>query len=348
MAKILLTGGGTAGHCTPNIALIPHLKEKFSEIYYVGSYNGIERKIVEKEDIPYFPITTVKLERKLTPKNLSIPFKLIKGINEANTIIKQLKPDVVFSKGGFVSVPLVISAHKNKIPVVIHESDFSLGLANKISIKYSNKLITSFPDTAKEIKKATYIGSPIRNIKLSQKNYNMFGFDGSKPVLLVFGGSLGASAINKVMFDCARELVHTFDVVHICGKDRINQNLINLKGYYQTEYLFNMQDALSIASICVARAGANSLFELLSLKKPCVIIPLPKGISRGDQEENANYFNLQGLINLLEQEKLTNKSFINAINDTYKNRNIYIDRLSINPISDKGREIANLLFSYLN
>lgn len=349
MAKIILTGGGTAGHCTPNLALIPYLVKKFDEIYYVGSKNGIERKIVEKENIPYFPITTVKLERKITPQNLTIPFKLIKGINEADKIIKQIKPDAIFSKGGFVSVPLVISGHKNKIPVICHESDYSLGLANKISLKYCDKMITSFPETAEGLKKATFVGSPIRNNLINiKKDYSKFNFDGIKPVLLVFGGSLGSTAINKGVREELDELLKSFDIIHICGKGGIEKQLKNKKGYFQTEFLFNISDALSITSVCVARAGANSLFELLSLKIPCVIIPLPKGISRGDQEQNALYFQKLGLINVLPQNALTGNSLNTAVTSTYENREKIKSNFKSHPINDKSPMIASLISSYLN
>ena len=348
MAKIILTGGGTAGHCTPNIALIPYLLKRFDEIYYVGSFSGIERKMVEKENITYFPITTVKLERKITPSNLTIPFKLLKGINDAEKIIKQIKPDLVFSKGGFVSVPLVIAAHKNKIPVICHESDYSFGLANKISLKYCDKMITSFPETAEGVKKATYIGSPIRNNLINiKKDYSKFYFDGSKPVLLVFGGSLGSVAINKGIREGLDELLETFDIIHICGKKGLDKKLKNKKGYFQTEFLFNISDALSITSVCVARAGANSLFELLSLKIPCVVIPIPKGISRGDQEQNALYFQKLGLITVLPQSALTGVSINTAVNSVYENRLQIKENFKNSPINDKSSIIASLLFSYL-
>lgn len=349
MSTIILTGGGSAGHCTPNLALLPYLKKQFSQIFYIGSFNGIEKTIIEKANIKYFPIHTAKLKRKFALSNLAIPFEVSKGISEAKKLIETIQPDVVFSKGGFVAVPVVIACHKLKVPVVCHESDYSCGLANRISLRYCDKLLTSFPDTADDIAKAEYIGSPIRkNLFTAKKDYAYFGFNNEKPILLVFGGSLGAKVINDTLRNSLSTLLTKFNIIHICGKNNFAKELNDVKGYYQTEYLFNMEKALSIASVCVARAGSNSLFELLSLKIPCVIIPLPKGISRGDQEQNALFFQKKGFINVLPEKALTTDSLTLAINSTYANRQNYKKIFNQNPILDKSQDIANVLCDYLS
>ena len=347
MSTIILTGGGSAGHCTPNVALIPYLKKHFSNIYYIGSINGIERKIIEKENIKYFAIHTAKLQRKICLSNLTIPINLIKGIKESKEIIKKISPDIVFAKGGFVSVPVVIGANKLKVPVICHESDYSLGLANKISLKFCDKMITSFPDTLKLNPKIEYIGAPLRKeLFLSTNNSETFGFFDNKPILLVFGGSLGAKAINDVVRNSLYYLLKDFNIIHICGKNNIKEELKNVKGYFQTEYIFDMGNAINASSIVVARAGSNSLFELLALKKPSVIIPLPKGISRGDQEQNALYFQKKGLITVLPQSALTSSALINAIKSTYKNRFNLEKNFLLSPVTNKSEKIANVIYEF--
>lgn len=345
MANIILTGGGTAGHCTPNIALIPFLKKDFNNIYYVGSEHGIEKKIVTENGIPYYDIPCAKLTRKFTAKNLSIPFKVLSGVRKAEKLIDKLRPDVIFSKGGYVAVPLVLAAKNKKIPVISHESDLSVGLANRFTAKYCEKVLTSFKDTALTLKNGEYVGSPIRRDVFNadrKKSLEEFGFDGSKPVILVTGGSQGAEAINKVLRESLNVLLKKYDVLHVCGKGRLKPEL-SKKGYFQTEFLSAMEKAFAVASVCVSRAGSNTVFELLSLKIPTLLIPLPKGNSRGDQVENAKYFQKQGLIHLLEQDSLTPESLILNINAVYSNRANLIKNLEKNPVTDQSPRISKIL-----
>lgn len=347
MSSIILTGGGTAGHCTPHLALLPYLRNTFDNIYYVGSDNGLERGIIEKENIPYFSIPCAKLKRGFYLDNLKIPFEVIKGINKAKKIIKKLKPNVVFSKGGYVALPLVIACNK-KVPVISHESDYTMGLSNKISSKFSQKVITSFPSTEKGGKNILYIGSPIRNLTANVTRENalkFFGFNSDKPVLLVMGGSLGAKIINKYIAKILPKIIKDFQVIHLCGKGGFNKDL-HFEGYYQAEFLHNIGYAYKIASVIVSRAGANSLFEILSLKIPSVIIPLPKGVSRGDQVLNAKYFNMLGLCNYLPQDCLSENSLTKCIYDAYLGRFFLKKCFALNPINDKSREIAHILASY--
>ncbi len=349
MANIILTGGGTAGHCSPCLSLIPFLKEKFSGIYYIGSIGGIEEELVKKQGIPYFGVPCAKLIRSATIKNFIIPFKVTSGIRKATKIIEDIKPDVIFSKGGYVAVPTVVAGKLKKVPIVSHESDYTIGLANKITAKLCKKVLTSFPETALSIKNGEYIGSPIRQINFGAKNksaYKEFGFSGDKPVILVFGGSQGSKDINNAIRGAIGGLIAKYDIIHATGKGNVDPSF-NLEGYYQTEFIFDMEKVFSITDVCVSRGGSNALFELLSLEIPAVIIPLPKGVSRGDQVLNASYFEKMGLISVLPQENLTQESLTFYINATYLNRYNLKRSLKKHPIHDKSREIANILADYI-
>ncbi len=350
MATIILTGGGTAGHCTPHLAILPYIKNDFDKIYYVGSETGIEKDIISKTDIPYYSVPCAKLNRNISAvSNLAIPFKVLAGINKAGKILDELKPDVVFSKGGYVSIPTVIAANKRKIPVIAHESDYTIGLANKISARYCKKILTSFPETAKSIKKGEYVGSPVRKDLFSVKKeqaLKLFGFNGNKPVLLVTGGSQGAKALNNAIRASLDDLLPKYDIIHICGKN----NLIDIerKGYFQAEYMNKIENAFACVSICVSRAGSNTLFELMSLKLPCLLIPLPKGTSRGDQILNASYFQKLGLVGVLPQENLTKESLVFSINSIYSNRYNIQRNFEKYPIKDSSRAISRILADTIN
>ncbi len=348
MATIILTGGGTAGHCTPNLALIPYINKKFDKIYYIGSKNGIEREIVSKSGIPYFPINCAKLIRALTLKNFSMPITVLKGITEAGSILDEIKPDVIFSKGGYVALPTVIAAYKRKIPVIAHESDYSAGLANKISSRYCNKVLTTFPETVKEFKNAQFVGSPIRKELYTPKkkeSIKSFGFSSDKPILLITGGSQGSKAINNAVYSALDDLLSKFNVIHICGKGNLYKDKTP-SGYYQTEFLSDIERAFVACDICVSRAGSNTLFELLALKKPCLLIPLPKGNSRGDQVLNAEYFQRKGLVSVLPQSVLTDKSLINCVNSVYANR--FNTKINFDKFDsfDATEKIAQILFEF--
>ncbi len=316
MKTIILTGGGTAGHVTPHFALMPQLKQHYQKIEYIGT-NGIEKELAQKNNIPFHQIDCTKLERKLTLKTFAIPFKLIKSINAAKKILKQIKPNVVFSKGGFVALPVCIAAKKLNIPVISHESDLTLGLANKIIKHYANVVCTSFQKTANG-KKLIYTGSPI-NANLysgnAQNVFSLFNHSPQKQTLLFFGGSLGAKAINNFVEQNIKTLTEKFNVLHISGKQGINRKNQN---YFQTTYVFNMQDFYAAADIVICRSGANSIMELKALNKKSVLIPLPKGNSRGDQVENAKYFESQNLATVLQQENLTINNLLDCINKTKK------------------------------
>lgn len=349
MKKIVLTGGGTAGHVTPNIALLPALKEAGYEVAYMGSYDGIEKKLIGDFDIPYTGISTGKFRRYLDIKNLTDPFRVIKGYREARKYLKEYAPDVVFSKGGFVSVPVVRAAHSLKIPCIIHESDMTPGLANKLCIPVAHKVCCNFPETLKLLpeEKAVLTGSPIRK-ELTQGNkiagLDMCGFTGNKPVIMVIGGSLGANNVNKAVRDALPQLLEDFQVVHLCGKDKVDNLLLNTPGYKQFEYVkAELKDLFAMADIVISRAGANAICELLALKKPNILIPLPAASSRGDQILNAKSFESQGFSIVVDEEVLTTKLLVDKVQELYFNRQTYADAMGKSSQMDSIATIMNLI-----
>lgn len=349
MKKIVLTGGGTAGHVTPNIALLPALKEAGYEITYMGSYDGIEKKLIGDFKIPYVGISTGKFRRYLDFKNLTDPFRVIKGFTEARKFLKQYKPDVVFSKGGFVSVPVVRAAASLGIPCIIHESDMTPGLANKLCIPAAKKVCCNFPETLKLLPedKAVLTGSPIR-AELSQGNQlaglDMCGFSANKPVIMVIGGSLGAANVNKVVREALPQLLEDFQVVHLCGKDKMDNLLLNTPGYKQFEYIkAELKDLFAMADLVISRAGANAICELLALKKPNILIPLPATSSRGDQLLNAGSFESQGFSIVINEDDLTARLLVDKVHELYFNRQNYHDAMSRSGQMDSIKTIIKLL-----
>ncbi len=333
MKRIILTGGGTAGHVTPNIALLPRLKELQYDIHYIGSYQGIEKELIEPFGIPYHGISTGKLRRYLSARNLTDPFRVLKGLGEARRLIKILDPDVIFSKGGFVSVPVVLAGKKRHVPTIIHESDMTPGLANKLSLSAATKVCCNFPETLELLPegKAVLTGSPIRQELLSGDRYKareFLGFTSDKPVILIIGGSLGAVAVNEAVRAILPELLKTYQVIHLCGRGKIDPTLVNLEGYAQYEYIKEeLKDLFALTDIVVSRAGANAICELLALHKPNLLIPLPANASRGDQILNARSFERQGFSIVLEESEMTNETLLAAINRLYENREVYIETM---------------------
>lgn len=347
--KIVLTGGGTAGHVTPNMALIPKLQELDYEIVYMGSYDGIEKKLMEDFDIPYYGIATGKFRRYFDPKNFSDPFRVIKGMAEARKYLKEIKPDVLFSKGGFVSVPVVRAAYSLGIPCIIHESDMTPGLANKLCIPVAKKVCCNFPETFSLLppNKAVLTGSPIRQELTTgskEAGYKLCGFDSSKPVIMVVGGSLGSAAVNQAVRDVLPELLKDFQVVHLCGKEKVDNLLLTTPGYKQFEYIKSeMKDIFAMADIVISRAGANAISELLALRKPNILIPLPSTSSRGDQILNAKSFESQCFSIVIDEDDLTSKVLLEKIQELYFNRQTYIDAMSKSKQRDAIGTIIGLI-----
>jgi UDP-N-acetylglucosamine--N-acetylmuramyl-(pentapeptide) pyrophosphoryl-undecaprenol N-acetylglucosamine transferase len=349
MKRIVFTGGGTAGHVTPNIALFPTLKKLGYDIHYIGSYDGIEKKLIEDYRIPYYGIATGKLRRYFDIKNFSDPFRVLKGCSEAKKILKTLKPDVVFSKGGFVSVPVVRAAASLKIPCIIHESDMTPGLANKLCIPVATKICCTFPETMQQVPadKAVLTGSPIRAELLHGnrlKGMELCGFTTSKPVIMVIGGSQGAAGINTLVRDALPQLLEDFQVVHICGKDKIDNLLLNTKDYKQFEFVKDdLKDIFAMADIVISRAGANAICELLALKKPNLLIPLPAAASRGDQILNAKSFEAQGYSMVADEDYLTGVTLTEKVHELYFTRQGYIDAMRNSKIKDSIESIAMII-----
>lgn len=316
---IVFTGGGTAGHVIVNLALIPYFKKEGWTIDYIGSIDGIERQLIEPiEGVTYFPISTGKLRRYLSIENVKDPFKVLKGTFQAWNIIRKRKPDVVFSKGGFVSVPVVVAARLSHVPTIIHESDYTPGLANKLAVRFAKKVLTTFPETVKYLpeSKAEHIGAVIREELMQGKEdvgLSLTKFNRKKPILLIMGGSSGSQNINALVRHNLNELLQTFQIVHICGSGNIDSS-ISEEGYVQFEYVNEeLKHIFAITDFVISRAGANAIFEFLALKIPMLLIPLSLAASRGDQIVNAKSFAQNGYAHVLEEENMDETTFLEAV-----------------------------------
>lgn len=349
MKKIVLTGGGTAGHVTPNIALLPSLKEAGFEVHYIGSYNGIEKELIEDMDIPYYGISSGKLRRYFDLKNFSDPFRVIKGFGEANRLMKKIKPDVVFSKGGFVTVPVVMAAKKNHIPAIIHESDMTPGLANKLCIPSAVKVCCNFKETFDLLPegKAVLTGTPIRHELFegdAKKAAELCGFSQDKPTILVVGGSSGSVAINNIIRESLDAILENYQLIHLCGKNHYDESLKDRKGYIQFEYVSKeLRDLFALSDLVISRAGANAICELLALNKPNILIPLPLSVSRGDQILNAKSFKKNGFSYVLQEEELSTQSLMNAIRDVSSHKEQYVKCMKESEMSDSIKTIMKLI-----
>ncbi|TAH73868.1 MAG: undecaprenyldiphospho-muramoylpentapeptide beta-N-acetylglucosaminyltransferase [Anaerolineaceae bacterium] len=349
MKRIVLTGGGTAGHVTPLIALLPALTKDNYDIHYIGSYEGIERKLIEEYRIPYYGISSGKFRRYLDPKNFSDPFRVIKGYYEARKILNKLKPDILFSKGGFVSVPVVLAAKKCRIPVIIHESDMTPGLANKIAIPAAKKVCANFPETMTHLppEKAVLTGTPIRKELFSGNKISgldFCGFTANKPVLMIIGGSTGSKTINDVVRGMLPTLLRDFQIIHLCGKGNIDSKLTDTKGYVQFEYINEeLSDLFAATDLVISRAGANAICEILALRIPNILIPLGLNASRGDQILNAESFENQGYSYLLKEEDLSVSSLLEAIDTVMENRQKFIEAMNKSELNNAIETIMNLI-----
>lgn len=349
MKRIILTGGGTAGHVTPNIALLPRLKELQYDIHYIGSYNGIEKDLIAPFQIPYHGISSGKLRRYFSVKNFTDPFRVLKGFHEANKLIKTLKPDVIFSKGGFVSVPVVMAGKKNHVPVIIHESDMTPGLANKLSMSSATNICCNFPETLEHLpkEKAVLTGSPIRQELLTgdrEAARKFCGFTSNKPVILIIGGSLGAAAVNKAVRSILPKLLENYQVIHLCGKGKRDESLTGIDGYVQFEYIQKeLKDLFALTDIVISRAGANAICELLALHKPNILIPLSASASRGDQILNARSFERQGFSIVIEEEQLTDELLLSEINRLYTHRETFVSAMKHSDMQNSIETIIGLI-----
>lgn len=347
MKNIILCGGGTAGHVMPAIALVPKLKKHYQHIFYIGQTNGIEQDIAKHNGLEFYGITCTKLRRNLTLKNALIPFKMIKGVTESVKLLKKIKPAVIFSKGGYAALPVVIGAKLLKIPVIAHESDFSPGLSNKISSKFCKVVCTSFDNCAKKFKNGIYTGSPVREELFygnKEKFLKDFSFDNNKPMLLFMGGSSGAKFINNILRESLDKLLIDFNIIHITGKG--NKIESDKKGYIQIEFTQNIENIFAATDYVISRAGSNTVFELLILKKPLLLIPLPKDASRGDQLENAEYFYNKGCVMTADQKNLNSEKLISKIKLLIKEKNNIINNIEKNNINNGNHKIINQILKF--
>jgi UDP-N-acetylglucosamine--N-acetylmuramyl-(pentapeptide) pyrophosphoryl-undecaprenol N-acetylglucosamine transferase len=331
--RILFTGGGSAGHVTVNAALIPRFVHMGWDVHYMGSVHGIEADLIKRlKDVEYAGISTGKLRRYWDWQNVKDPLRVAQGCYQAFRIIRKMKPDVVFSKGGFVSVPVVLGAWLNKVPVIIHESDLTPGLANRIAMPFATKICTTFPETIENVprNKAVHIGAIVREELRNGdavKGLANCGFTKSKPIILVMGGSLGSQRINSVLRRNLGLLIHKYQILHICGKGQTDPS-IHMREYKQFEYITDdLPDMMAMSDLVVSRAGSNSIFEFLALHKPMLLIPLTKAASRGDQILNARSFEKRGLCEMLLEEEMNDETFVDAIHHLYTKRQTIIDQM---------------------
>ena len=334
MKRIILTGGGTAGHVTPNLALIERLKLMGFAVDYIGSDTGIEKTLLANIDIGFHLIAAGKMRRYFSVQNFVDIFRVILGFIQSLRLMWTLRPDLVFSKGGFVSTPVVWAAWLFRVPAILHESDLTPGLANKLALPFAKKICYSFPETIDYLPtdKSVHTGIPVREELLHGNGdigRQLLGFEQDRPLLLVIGGSLGSEAINQAVREALEELLEQFNVVHVCGAGRIQETLQSFEGYRQFEYLRDqLRHVLAITSLVISRAGATMLFELLALKKPNLLIPLSRKASRGDQILNAESFRAQGYSMVLQEEELSRKTLLQQLRRLYEQRNQFIDAMA--------------------
>lgn len=351
--RILFTGGGSAGHVIVNLALIPVFHRAGWEIDYIGSKDGIERKLIgELEYVTYYPISTGKLRRYMSLENIKDPFKVVKGTFQAWRIIGKRKPQIIFSKGGFVSVPVVMAAKMRRVPAVIHESDFTPGLANKLSIPFAKKVLTTFPETVKYLpeKKSEYVGAVVREELFQgskEEGLSFCGLTSEKPVLLIMGGSVGSRKINETVRESLPTLLESFQIIHICGAGNIDKDL-DEKGYSQFEYIQDeLKDIFACTDFVISRAGANAIFEFLALNIPMLLIPLTRAASRGDQIINAKSFAEKQYARVLEEENITNERFIEEIKALEKNAPVMRDMMTQYKSEQSRDKVIDVIHSNL-
>jgi len=353
--NIVLTGGGTAGHVTPNLALIEDLQAQQWKIDYIGSAAGVEKTIIGQTDVPFHSVKTGKLRRYFSWQNFLEPFRIIFGLVESYRLLRRLKTNVVFSKGGFVAFPVVVAAWLNRIPVIAHESDLTPGLANRLSFPFVNKICVTFAMAKQHFKRQAKVevtGTPIRKqlfLGSRERGLSLCGFTETKPCLLVIGGSQGASSINQAVRDALPILTSLFQVIHICGKGKLDEQLKSTAGYCQFDYVNEeLADLFAASDLIISRAGANSLYEILALGKPHVLIPLSMKASRGDQIQNAKYFADQGISVVIPEEELNSSRLISAIKDVHNRQDEIKHQIKSLHIESAAQKIVSIIKEQLD
>lgn len=348
--KVAFTGGGSAGHVTPNLAIMELFRQEGAEIHYFGTSQGIEHDLIGELDVPYHVVPSERLRRYASWRNLLTPFLVLRGILAGIMSMRRVKPDVLFSKGGFVSFPVVVGAWVNRIPVIIHESDLTPGLANKLSFPFADKVCVGFKDAAKHIKdqkNVVFTGAPLREAIFkadAQRAIEHFNLDPTRRVIMITGGSLGAKNVNDVVREALRQLLELGQVVHLCGKGHLDESLVDTPGYQQIEYLKDyFADLMLAADVVICRAGANTLMELAALKRPSILVPLPTASSRGDQRVNAESFERQKLARMIPDETLAPDNLLEAVNDVLANADAYSKALSDYNLPDSAKMIHDMM-----
>lgn len=323
---MVFTGGGTGGHILPNLAIIDELSkiEPGLNVSYIGLENGLEEKLVIARGVHFYGIPAGKLRRYLSLENITDVGRTLMGVAQAWRILRRIRPQLVFAKGGFVSVPVVAAARMLKIPVWLHESDFSPGLSNKICARFADKIFLSFPESVHFFpgRVTSVVGNPIRTKILDgtrQRGFALTGFSPKKPVVLIMGGSTGATALNMLVASTLQSLLRKAQVVHITGpgKEGVSPRLLTrsqLAAYKSFSFLHDeLADIYAIADVVVSRAGSGSIFEVLAWHRPFIAIPLPRSASRGDQIENARSCEAEGTAQVLDQDGLTPEHFVESV-----------------------------------
>lgn len=311
---IVFTGGGTAGHVTPNIALIEKFHESGWNIHYIGSRDGIEKNIIS--NIPfafYYAIHCDKIRRYFSWRHFLAPYRIMLGLFQSFFILRRIRPSIIFSKGGYVSFPVCVAAKLLGISVIVHESDLSPGLANQVSFPFARLIFVSMEKTVESFKNPKNVivsGSPVRSsfAKASKdKGLRLLDFAEEKPILLVFGGGLGSEFLNKAVHDLLPKIHKDYNIVHLTGKDKSDTSLNGqYENYRQFEYLHDeFADVLAASDFVIARAGANSIYEVMLMEKPAILVPLSLAASRGDQMQNALYFQSVGAAIVMKEEELS-------------------------------------------
>lgn len=336
----------------PNLALVPALRARGWHVVYIGSYQGMERQLAAGHDIPYHAIATGKLRRYRDIENLKDPFRVLKGVAQSFGLLRRLRPGLIFSKGGFVALPVVVAARLLRIPVILHEADLTLGLANRLALPFADRVAVTFAETAGRLPKgrAVYTGLPIRPEIFAgdrHKLLTVYGLTARRPILLVTGGSSGAQDLNRAIWDQLPQLLDRFQIVHLCGKSKTNASLTGVAGYVQLEYAQDeMPHLLAMSDIVISRAGASTIFELLALCKPHILVPLPASKSRGDQLLNAQLFASRGYSVVVEEERLAATDLGAVAEKLYTQRGMYIDRMHKAAIPKGVAAVMDLISRY--
>ena len=332
-----MTGGGTAGHVIPSVPIIERLLEDGLEVSFIGSDSGLEERLVADLDVTFYGIRTGKLRRYFSIENLLDALRVFVGVAQAFRLLRQIKPVVAFSKGGYVAFPVVFAAWLNRIPVVAHESDLTPGLANRLCLPFVKTLCLNFPETKVRSRHVLITGTAVRSKLLNgsaRQGRDWLGIPDDRRILVVVGGSSGAMAINAVVRETLDALCERFFVVHVCGADQIDVGVQN-SNYLQYEYIADeWGNVLAAADLVISRSGANALYELLALRKLNILIPLSRRASRGDQIENAEMAERHRWSLVVPEETLSRDTLLNAIDFIDRDRDYWLEHLQTFELRD--------------